>query len=152
MKYGDSIHSIHYPFNLICENEQILFYYQNSELDAKTTSIMLEFFNGFDELESMEDMYENFLRVIDEYGIKDNIKENSLWKIICHLLIFEPGYLGYDEDFSEERMDMRKHPPYHFDINYCNATIFKLGIERKLSIEEYIDILDNSKECKFVKI
>lgn len=152
VQYGDSIHSVHFPFKLDLETDKVTFYYQDNELDAKTTSILLDFFNGFDEFESMEDMYENFLQVIDGYDIKDPIRENSLWKVICHLLVFEPAYLRYDEDFSEERMDIKKHPPYHFDINYCNTSTFKLGIERKISLEEYIDILDNNKNCAYLKI
>lgn len=92
-QYGNSIHSMHYPFDLGFEDDRIVFYYQDNELDAKVTSILLGFFEGFDELESMEDMYENFLWITDEYGIHDAVKENALWKLICHLLIFEPAYL-----------------------------------------------------------
>lgn len=149
--YGKSIHSVHFPFNLSSENGKIDFYWQDNDLDAKTTSMLLDFFNRFDELESLDDMYENFLRLIDEYDIKKSAKENSLWKVISHLLVFEPAYLRYDEDFSN-RMDMKKHPPYHFDLNYCNTSTFKLGIGRKISMEEYIDILNNNSNCAFLKV
>lgn len=147
--YGNCIHSIHFPFPVQIKDKKLEFYYCDRLLDARTTSLLLEFFAKFDELETMEDMYEIFLKTLDEYELQDNYNENFFWKLICHMLIFEPAYLRYDEDFSE-RMNQTTHPAYHFDINYCNTSTFKLGLTKQLKMDECINILDLNKVCNYI--
>lgn len=147
--YGSSIHSVHFPFSVRQDENNIIFYYENYDLDAKTTSLLLDFFERYDELGSMEDMYDVYLKLLDDYSVSGAIYENDLWKLICYLLIFEPAYLRYDEDFSTEK-ELEKHPRYHLDINYSNTSTYKIGLRAKISIEEYINILDRNKNCVFV--
>ena len=147
--YGNCIHSIHFPFSMQSVGNNLEFYYEDRVLDAKTTSLLLEFFAGFDKLETMEDMYEIFLKILEEYDIKDSFNENYLWKLICHMLIFEPAYLRYDEDLTS-RMNSKTHPAYHIDINYCNTSTFKLGLTKQLKVDEYINILDINEECNYI--
>lgn len=149
--FKNSVHSIHFPFNVYQNGESIEFYYDEKELDAKTTSILLDFFERFNMFETMEDMYDMFLRTLEEYDISGGYNENYFWKLICHMLVFEPAYLRYDEDFSS-RMNPETHPAYHFDINYCNTSTFKLGLQRKISMDDYIKFLDINETCTYVKL
>lgn len=75
--YGDSIHSVHFPFHVFQEEDIIKFSYEDKELDAKTTSMLLDFFGRFNMLETMEDMYEVFLETLEEYGLSGDYQENS---------------------------------------------------------------------------
>lgn len=147
--HGNCIHSIHFPFSVQINGKKLEFYYLDRLLDARTTSLLLEFFVKFDKLETMEDMYEIFLKILDEYNLQDSYNENFFWKLICYMLIFEPAYLRYDEDFSN-RMNQKTHPAYHFDINYCNTSTFKLGLTKQLKMDEYIKILDINKVCNYI--
>lgn len=65
------------------------------------------------------------------------------------MLIFEPAYLRYDEDFTD-RMNPKTHPAYHFDINYCNTSTFKLGLTKQLEMDDYINILDINVMCSCI--
>lgn len=147
--YGNSIHSIHFPFSVQITDKQLKFYYDSRELDARKTSLLLEFFAKFDELETIDDMYEIFLTILEEYDLRDSSIENLFWKLISYMLTFEPAYLRYDEDFSD-RMNEKTHPAYHFDINYCNTSTFKLGLTKQLKMDECINILDINKECNYL--
>lgn len=147
--YGNSIHSIHFPFAVHITGKKLEFYYEDRLLDAITTSLLLEFFAKFDEFETMDDMYDIFLTILSEYTLQDCCSENFFWKLISYMLTFEPAYLRYDEDFSE-RMNEKTHPAYHLDINYCNTSTFKLGLTKQLKMDECINILDINKECNYL--
>lgn len=89
----------------------------------------------------MDDMYDCFIKVLDEYDIKNPIFENMYWNTIYDLLSFEPGYIRYDIDFSE-RIDPEYHPAHHLDINYNNASTIKIGLPKEINFDEFIKILN----------
>ena len=70
--------------------------------------------------------------------------------MIYDLLVFEPGYIRYDIDFSN-RIDPIKHPPHHLDINYDNASTFKIGLSKGINFDEFISILSIKEKCYFLK-
>ena len=43
------------------------------------------------------------------------------------------------------------HPINHYDIFYSNSATFKLGFEKKLELEKFIDMLDITTDQFFVK-
>lgn len=145
-----SIHSFQFPFYVSKVNEEFKVYSKDLEMDSKATSLILSFFEMFDGSESMDDMYDCFIKVLDEYNVKNPVNENMYWNAIYELLIFEPGYVRYDIDFSD-RMDLVNHPPYHLDINYNNASTFKIGLSKELDFDEFINILNINEKCYFLK-
>lgn len=42
------------------------------------------------------------------------------------------------------------HPLNHFDVCYSNTSTYKLGINHKVDVEEFVDILDVSTNCFFL--
>ncbi len=72
----------------------------------------------------------------------------SAWKIFKKLHNIEYGYIRYDYDEKRERG--RLHPLNHLDVNFMNANQLKLGLYKKINIEEFIDIIDTTTECYYL--
>ena len=145
-----SIHSFQFPFFIDKVDSEFKAYSKELEMDSKAISLILSFFEMFDGLESMGDMYDCFIKVLAEYDVKDQISENMYWNAIYDLLVFEPGYIRYDIDFSD-RLDTVKHPAHHLDINYDNASTFKIGLSKEINFDEFIRILNIKEKCYLLK-
>lgn len=86
----------------------------------------------------IEYMIDDILEVAEDYEYQ-NI--NEVWHM-------EEGYIRYDYDPIYEKT--RTHPLNHLDINYSSDITYKIGMNRKISIKEFINILDIKEDCAFL--
>ena len=64
------------------------------------------------------------------------------------------SFLDYDEKGfldAQKRGTPHIHPKHHLDINFSNSSTFKSGLIKKISQQEFIDIVDNKKKRWFLK-
>ena len=80
--------------------------------------------------------------------IETLIDSIELFDILNRLITYEYGYIRYDYDF--EHANGNFHPLNHLDINYLNTNQYKLGLDNKLNVEQFIDILDLNTDCYFL--
>ena len=97
--------------------------------------------------------YDFFTPIID---MEDNFSQD-FWIVLKYLLTFELGYIRYDDDlagFKKASKDghPKRHPRHHFDINYSGKIVYKIGLEKRLTPDIFVDILDDSKDRKILKL
>lgn len=73
---------------------------------------------------------------------------SEFWPVLAELLDAEDGYLRFDHD--PVRKDGHKHPLDHADLFYTNGASFKLGLHKKMALEEMIDILNRETDCHYL--
>ncbi len=147
---GNSIHSVHFPFNISENKEEYIFSYESKELLWEDIQFLLRVFDGYPYIDDMESIKKKFVEVWDDiYYEEDILLKSKMQNIILKLMMFEPAYLRFDEDNDNVA---NNHPQYHFDINYTNTASYKIGLEQKIDTYKYIEIIDKNKKCYFIKI
>lgn len=131
----NKIFSINFPF-LCQENNGILKikfndYEINEQIISKLMIIIYEMKNN-----SPSEIIETLIDSIE------------LFDILNRLITYEYGYIRYDYDFEHANGNL--HPLNHLDINYLNTNQYKLGLDNKLNVEQFIDILDLNTDCYFL--
>lgn len=81
--------------------------------------------------------------------------ENEVWATFRDLILFEEGYIRYDRDINAYSEAVKRghgdlHPENHLDICLRSGSQFKLGLNKELSENEFIDILNIKTSCKFI--
>lgn len=149
-------YTIHFPFNCsIQDNSSLDINYQGyrniipikSEIISNVMGILSnEQFNSTSALDYLID------------PINDNIESeiDDIWELLKGLLIFEDGYVCFDndpEEYSKAKSKNREHthPENHIDVFYNNGNTFKLGLREKLTPNEFIDYFDSKTDCKYLK-
>lgn len=139
----DNIHSFQLPFILKYNNKKLEACYPKHifHVNSLSLSILKSFFNRINITNaSLDDIVEIFFNTMDDHDYNINKSDyQHYWGIIMLLLTFEPGYLRYDYDIQRESIN---HPEYHIDFNYSQNTTFKLGLHKKLSCQEFINLVD----------
>lgn len=137
------IYSINFPFRVTGELGNFRFYnhfYQ--DINSKATSNILGFIN--------EDGVFNYHDVLDFaapiVGVCDADRE--IWALLRELLLWEEGYIRYDDDQKHEDGD--RHPRYHLDVFYSSGATFKIGLRKAIEHPEFSDILDINTDCRFM--
>lgn len=74
--------------------------------------------------------------------------DEPLWNLLKHLYLLESGYLRFDHDNEGENGDI--HPLNHLDIYYSDDVTFKIGLKKKITHNEMIDLLNNNLERKYL--
>ena len=136
-------YSIVLPFTLKIDKGIIEFYHKNMNIDAEIVSNTIMLLNS--------DVYNSqscwdFITPI--YDLEE--RNTNFWVFFSHLLNCDLGYLRFDEDengFQEaqKRGIPNMHPKHHLDINFANSSTFKNGLSKKISQQDFIDIVDNKK-------
>lgn len=146
----DKIHSFAIPFFIKETQDSFSVFNKSNELlDPKLISFLKAIFRKIDiNKPNFYQDIDSILEIIEEYEIKEN--EFSLYLTpIMELLTFEPGYLRYDHDIQRASSH---HPEYHIDFNYSQNTTFKLGLHKKLSCQEFINLVDiKNNEIFFIE-
>lgn len=99
------------------------------------------------------DILDKLLESIEFYGVMGSEIEKVVWTTSKEFFLFEPGYIRYDLDDTEGRVNPTTHPLHHLDVYYSSHLTFKVGItdllrgEHALSCERFIDILDVTTPC-----
>lgn len=152
-KTSDKYFSFNFPFSvekIFSTKDHLRIYDSNFciTLDSKIIAVLLSLFRE-DILaqKSLDELYDHLYdsqAEIEEYDI------DSAWLILKKIIMFESGYLRYDYD--EEHQNGLLHPLNHLDIYYSSNNTFKLGLDTRISINKFIDILDVDTNCHFLRI
>ncbi len=147
-------YTIHFPFSCSKQDDgslEITYQgYRNiipikSEIISKVMEILNdEQFNSVSALD--------FIEPIDK--IESEI--DYIWELLKGLLMFEDGYVRFDndpEEYNRAKNEGREHthPENHIDIFYNNGNTLKLGLKGKSTPDEFIDYFDSKKDCKYLE-
>ena len=147
-------YTIHFPFSCSKQDDGSLeIAYQGcrniipikSEIISKVMQILYdEQFNSVSALD--------FIEPID----KMESEIDYIWELLKGLLMFEDGYVRFDndpEEYNRAKNEGREHthPENHIDVFYNNGNTFKLGLKRKSTPDEFIDYFDSETNCKYLK-
>ncbi|MHC8381901.1 hypothetical protein [Pseudomonas sp. LB3P14] len=91
--------------------------------------------------------------LVNEWALAEHFEDQGgasaeFWPVLAGLLDAEDGYLRFDHD--PVRKDGHKHPLDHADLFYTNGASFKVGLHKKLKLEEIIDILNRETDCHYL--
>lgn len=140
----NKIFSIGFPFFITKEEEVYKVYEKDSrlEINSKIISIIIKLLNeNLFEEEDVMDFFEKLCDVEEEIDI--------VWKILKKLLLFECGYLR--ADYDEEGENGTSHPLNHYDFYYTNSNTLKLGLDTRIELRKFIDLLDITTSCHYIK-
>ena len=134
------IFSIRFPF-FVRENEVQLSISSKciENIDSKVTSDIISIFSS-SELFEFSDIIDFADHISDE--------DNRIWDLVRELLLFEDGYIRFDHD--SKNANGKIHPLNHFDVFYTDQCSFKVGTNKKLSVEDMIDVLDRETPCRYL--
>ena len=147
-------YTIHFPFSCSKQDDgslEITYQgYRNiipikSEIISKVMEILNdEQFNSVSALD--------FIEPID----KMESEIDYIWELLKGLLMFEDGYVRFDndpEEYNRAKNEGREHthPENHIDIFYNNGNTLKLGLKGKSTPDEFIDYFDSKKDCKYLE-
>lgn len=141
--------SFNFPFKLDLSNEDnIKFYYNELDVNLKIISILEALLDEEDLLllhkENIREYYYEYIE--DDYEI---IFEEDFINLVNKIIEFEPWYIRYDYD-DEHNNGNLLHPLNHLDVNFESNSTFKLGLNKKLKLEEFIDVMNINTDCHFL--
>ncbi len=120
------------------------------DFDSINSSLLLSVVNRDDLFcGSLENVPIIVLEEIENNEWDDSVDFESFCELIKMLMLFEPGYLRYDYD--EERANGDIHPLNHLDIYFSSNATMKLGLEHEVQTDWFIDLLDITTVCKYLK-
>ena len=70
------------------------------------------------------------------------------WPFFRELMMFEEGYVRYDHDARNKNGLL--HPLNHCDVFYSSNATFKIGLEKRISLEVFMDLLNLETNCQFL--
>lgn len=138
--------SIHFPFLVKEDGDNFIKIYAKNgrEIDQKISSDLLSIFrNDEDNPGAIINEEEYFEIITSEFEGDAGVLE-----VVRELLSYESGYIRYDHDPT--RADKKLHPLNHLDVFYSSNTTFKLGLEQKLNLTDFVDVLDLRTDCLFL--
>ena len=145
----DKHFSLIFPFKIsIKESNYEFFLKDGTELSFEFLSKITKLINNDIFSRTLDSLIEE---IIDESKEQKDIVsdfDNKIWNFFKEMYSLEYGYLRYDYD--KEHENGKIHPLNHLDICYSNEVTFKIGLNKKISSEEMIEILDNNLERKFL--
>ena len=148
-----TIHTFVYPFKINKETDgsfKILANFSNIdafEINSQSISQIMSLVNIIDkeELTWGDTWVEELMDLL--FGKGSYPATDQLFYIINELLLFDFGYLRFDNDPEHEGQN---HPKYHIDNHINNKATFKLGLKNSMGISELINLLDNSTTVKYI--
>lgn len=79
---------------------------------------------------------------------EDSMVLDTSLRLFEHLIFHEWGYVRYDFDPSNASVGV--HPVNHFDVNFTKLFSYKLGLSKKIELEEFINMIDKEKDCRIL--
>lgn len=136
--------SIMFPFH-VNQYPAVRFDFDNIPIDSMILSDIIKILNSS---EFMADSALDFITPIEDIQETNN---KDFWTIMRYLLTYEIGYIRYDDDpegfkKASDAGSPELHPRYHYDVNLESKASFKLGLSGKITIDKFVDFLDNKKK------
>lgn len=132
--------SISFPFNVKYKQGHIKLY-----IDKHGTEISSDIIS---ECVSIVNVLKNDGTFVDVWFESDEPYSELSLRIIEYLLHSEPCYLRYDYDMAKANGSL--HPIHHLDINMTKGGHYKIGLHKKLSHKQFLDILDIETNCYYL--
>lgn len=153
---GDKFFSYSFPFLLFKDPDNSLIeinFKGELAIDSLVSSLLITIFdNPVLQDKDLLELYETVDDEIKETYHGAEIDIDIIMNLIYHLLAFEPGYLRYDDDNTPGRVNDKFHPRYHLDINYESISTYKIGLEKNISMSQFVEITDNTAVCAKLNI
>ncbi len=146
----DKYYSIAFPFYVIETESGINFSYRDTLIDSLfITNVMSILKDKAFDSQSSIGFAEPICQIEDEYN-------DNFWLLFKDLLIFEDGYLRYDDDIegykeAKAKEQEHRHPKNHLDIFYTNKATFKIGLDNCIDKKEFIDYVNVNTDCKYLR-
>ncbi len=138
----EKIYSINFPFQITGEIGSFKIYsLHHLDINSKSTSSILALID--DGIFNEPHVLDFAMPVADSHDI-----DSDLWAFLRELLLWEDGYIRYDDDPGNENGDV--HPRYHLDVFYSGPATFKLGLKHPIQHSTFTDILDINTNCRFL--
>lgn len=141
-------YSIALPFSLHIMNNDIGFTFCGTRIDSELISIIISVLQSDNYI---SDSPWDLVEILDE----NKTDHYNIWEIFKYLMTYDLGYLRFDQDdFAYQEAKQRgapnSHPECHIDVNFSNASTYKCGLRHRITQQEFIDIVDNKKDCWFL--
>lgn len=145
------MYSISFPF-CVESYPKIHFNLHGIDIDSSMISNLCSFFNS-PEFEA-DSSYDFVTPILEQEDISSS---SDFWIVLKHLLTYEIGYVRYDDDLEGFQIASNAgvpkcHPRYHYDVNLSQQAAFKIGLDRQLTPDKFVEFLDDTKERKKLKI
>lgn len=88
----------------------------------------------------------DYLYVANDVDDDINPLNEESFRLFENILRTEPSYFRIDHDTKNP--DTAQHPMNHIDVNFSNDFKFKLGLDRRIDLDEVIDILNVNPHCR----
>lgn len=98
----------------------------------------------------MKQRKSDYLYVANDIDDVLNPLDEESFRLFERILRTEPSYLRFDHDV--ENPDTKEHPMNHIDINFSHDFTFKLGLDRRIDLEELIKILNAESYCRKINL
>ena len=122
--------------------------FEGENITSAICSILFSVFEKLSDDDTLETVLEKYWETVSDLEI--TMHDNHLCgKLITFLLSFEPGYVRFDLDETNDTGSV--HPREHLDINYSSGSTFKLGLSKALNYDELIDILNINSPCHYLQ-
>lgn len=132
--------SVSFPFNIKCKQGHIKLY-----IDKNGTEIKNDILSECLSIVNVLKQNGNF---VDVWFESDEPYSEVSLRIIEYLLHSEPCYLRYDYDVAKSNGSL--HPVHHLDINMTKGGHYKIGLHKKLSHKQFLDIIDLETNCYYL--
>lgn len=147
-EFENKYFSFNFPFSIEDNSYGVITRIYDSasgiNLDSKNISMLIRIFD--EKLQANCIIEDAYYKLASEDGI-DNLSE--IRYLVEKLIFFESGYLRYDYDEDNENGYL--HPIHHFDINFSGGGTFKVGLDDKISVDNFIDVLDLTTDCYYLQ-
>lgn len=147
-------YSINFPFKVDIQDEFSI-YYESFKIESNIISSIISIFTDLKKEKEIQENKETLFHVCElienafnEFNLKNYFRFEEYENIILKLIIFEDGYIRYDHDYVREKGDT--HPLNHLDVFYSTENTFKMGLNKTINQDEFIDILDIKTNCYFL--
>ncbi|WP_273691172.1 hypothetical protein [Ketogulonicigenium vulgare] len=143
VEHGTKSFSVNYPFMVRRDDDRLRFYSHSCEdIDSRMIAIVMGLIDGEKLLlkNNVYDFVDPIFKEVDE--------DPQVWNLIKDLILADDGYLRVDHD--PERENGRHHPLNHIDVFYSAGASFKVGLNSRVSVADFSDLLDLRTECHFL--
>lgn len=132
--------SVSFPFNIKYKQGYVKLY-----IDKHGTEISSDIIS---ECLSIVNVLKHDATFVDVWFESDDPFSEMSLRIVEYLLHSEPCYLRYDYDMAKSNGSL--HPVHHLDINMTKGGHYKIGLHKKLSHKQFLDILNVETNCYYL--
>lgn len=139
--------SFYFPFSVEDKRKKLMYYFEKDKqidvLEISALQSVLEYYREHDKMDII-----SYLQESDDFS-RTSLNYEKIDYVFRKLVCMEFGYVRYDWDKTNE--NKRIHPLHHLDIDLSDSSTFKVGLDKKISNEEFVDIFKSDVDCWYLK-